>query len=268
MHPLDITDILTALRHADPDLLAAAIYADHDPHLLDALARTLAGAADRTAAHPHPEVIAHGDALLHEVLRWPVADAVPPGHPFPSPAQLAATRGIPEPDAARLLRRIAATEAIAATRLAASGLRVDFTLEQAQVTTCIHALLAAGITPTRHAVRAHAHHIAAAASPGGQPVIGNDAGLPPRVMSNSPMAHVAGWLDRMDADPPQSGMLDARIDYLKAAVAAMGHAARQHTHALAHLDHARTRAVEHAPHAGHHPTPGIDGIDAGQRIAV
>ena len=164
--------------------------------------------------------------------------------------------------------RIAATEAIAATRLADSGLRVDFTLEQAQVTACIHALLAASTTPTRHAVRTHAHQVAAAASPGGRPVIGNDAGLPPRVMSASPMA-VAGWLDRMDAHPPQAGMLDARIDYLKAAVAAMGHAARHHTHALTVLDHARTGTVEHARTLEHQQTSNaLDGIDPGQRMAV
>ena len=41
---ITITDILTALRHTDPDTLAAAIYADNDPRLLDALATTLEGA--------------------------------------------------------------------------------------------------------------------------------------------------------------------------------------------------------------------------------
>jgi hypothetical protein len=269
MHRLDITDILTALRHADPDELAAAIYADTDPHLLDALAQTLAGAAERTASHPHPEVIAQGDALLHEVLRWPVADALPPGHPLPTASQLAAARAMPEQDAERLLHRIAATETVAATRLIDSGLRVDFTGEQAQVTACIHDLLAADVTPTRHAVRTHALTVAAASCPDTPPIIANSRGLRPRVMSPSPMVAVPGWLDRMDADPPQAGLLDARIDYLRAAVAAIGQAARQHTSALAHIDTPQTRPGAHPRPAEHHrPTPIVADLDHGQRMAV
>ena len=60
MHRLNITDVLTALRHAGPDVLAAAIYPDNDPRLLDALAPTLAGSADRAARHPPPRVVAEG----------------------------------------------------------------------------------------------------------------------------------------------------------------------------------------------------------------
>jgi hypothetical protein len=269
MHRLTITDILTALRHADPDVLAAAIYADNDPRLLDALAQTLAGAADRTASHPHPEVVAEGDGLLHEVLRWPVADAIPPGHPLPTASELAAARDMPEAEAERLLHRIAATENVAATRLIDSGLRVDFTTEQAQVTQCIHDLLARGVTPTRQGVRAHALAVAAASSPGTPPIIVNGHGLRPRVMSSSPMTVVPGWLDRMDADPPLTGMLDARIDYLQTAVTAMGRAARQHTTTLALIDTSHARPDDHQRPAEHHRTlPAVADVDCGQRMAV
>ena len=269
MHRITITDILTALRHADPDVLAAAIYADNDPRLLDALAQTLAGAADRTATHPHPEVVAEGDALLHEVLRWPVADAIPPGHPLPTASELAAARNMPEVEAQRLLHRIAATENAAATRLIDSGLRVDFTTEQAQVTQCIHDLLAQGVTPTRQGVRAHAISLAAASSPGTAPIIGNDHGLRSRVMSSSPMTVVPGWLDRMDADPPLTGMLDTRIDYLRAAVTAMGRAARQHTTALALVETTSPQPREHGRPVEHHrATSTVAEVDCGQRMAV
>ena len=269
MHRITITDILTALRHADPDVLAAAIYADNDPRLLDALALTLVGAADRTASYPHPEVVAEGDALLHEVLRWPVADAVPPGHPLPTARELAAARSMTVLDAERLLHRIAATENVAASRLIDSGLRVDFTHEQAQVTQCIHDLLALDVTPTRQGVRAHALAVAAASSPGTPPIISNDRGLRPRVMSSSPMTVVPGWLDRMDADPPLTGMLDARIDYLQTAVTAMGRAARQHTTALALIDTSHTRPDDHQQPAEHHRTlSAVADVDCGQRMAV
>jgi len=269
MNRITITDILTALRHADPDVLAAAIYADNDPRLLDALAQTLAGAADRSATHPHPEVVAEGDALLHEVLRWPVADALPPGHGLPTATELAAARGMPEVEAERLLHRISATETVAATRLINSGLRVDFTPEQAQVTQCIHDLLAVGVTPTRQGVRAQAMSIAAASNPGIPPIIGNARGLPARVMSSSPMAVVPGWLDRMDADPPLTGMLDTRIDYLRTAVTAMGRSARQHTTALALLDTPRTRPAEHQQPVEHHQqATEVVSVDCGQRMAV
>ena len=160
MHAITITDILTALRHTDPDALAAAIYADADPRLLDALATTLAGAAGRTADHPHPEVIAEADALLFEVLRWPVADALPDGHPLPTAGELAAARQMTVPEAERLLHRIAATETVAATRLIDSGVEPNFTLEQAQVTACITDLVDDGRIPTRAAVRAHALDLA------------------------------------------------------------------------------------------------------------
>ena len=268
MNRVSVTDILTALRHTDPDVLAAAIYADNDPDLLAALARTLGQAAERTANHPHPEVIAEGDAVLHEVLRWPVADALPPGHLLPSAGDLSAARRMPLVEAERLLHRIAATELVAARQLIDSGIHIDFTLEQAQVSQCIADLVRLGITPTRHTVRAHAHALAAAASPGEQPIIPNTHGLPPRVISPSPMTVVPAWLDRMDADPPLTGLLDARLDYLRAAITAMGRAARQHTTALTVLDTTRASAALTRPVEHYRPSASTLRADSAHRMAV
>lgn len=77
------------------------------------------------------------------------------------------------------------------------------------------------------------------------------------------MTVVPGWLDRMDADPPMTGLLDERITHLRSAKHAMGTAARQHTTVL--------RAVEHARMAGTSaPPPPTGEVDAGprQRLAV
>lgn len=258
MHAITITDILTALRHTDPDALAAAIYADNDPRLLDALATTLAGAAGRTADHPHPEVIAEADALLFEVLRWPVADALPDGHPLPTAHELAAARQMTVPEAESLLHRIAATEGVAAARLLDSGVEPNFTLEQAQVTACITDLVDEGRIPTRAAVRAHALDIARQAMRPGdvtEPIVPGRGRLPARIISCSPMAVVPGWLDRMDADPPLTGLLDDRITRLLAVKNAMGTAARQHTTALIAVEHARAVGSSAPPPAPATPAP-------------
>jgi hypothetical protein len=265
MHAISITDILTALRHTDPDTLAAAIYADNDPELLAHLAGTLTTASEHVASHPHPDVIREADALLSEVLRWPVADALPPGHHLPTASELAAARRISTPEAERLLNRIAATETLAAQRLLDSGVNPDFTLQQAQVTACIRDIVSAGDIPTRATVRAHAlTHARAAMRPGdGTEPIVTAPGLPARILSPSPMALVPGWLDRMDADPPMTGLLDERIAYLRDATQAMGTATRQHTTAL--------RAVEHARMAGTSAPPPPTGARAAgyeQRMAV
>jgi hypothetical protein len=268
MNRVSVTDILAALRHTDPDVLAAAIYADNDPDLLSALAHTLGQAAERTATYPHPEVIAEGDAVLHEVLRWPVADALPPGHLPPSAGELSAARHMPLVEAERLLHRIAATELVAARQLIDSGIHIDFTLEQAQVSQCIADLVRLDITPTRQTVRAHAHALAAAAGPDEHPIIPNTNGLPPRVMSPSPMTVVPAWLDRMDADPPLTGMLDTRLDYLRAAITAMGRAARQHTTALTLLDTIRARPALAPPAEHYRPSASTLRADSSHRMAV
>ncbi len=265
MHAISITDILTALRHTDPDTLAAAIYADNDPDLLAHLADTLTTASQHVVSHPHPDVVREADALLSEVLRWPVADALPPGHDLPDATELAAARRISVPDAERLLHRIAATETLAAQRLLDSGVNPDFTLEQAQVTACIRDLVTAGAIPTRASVRAHAlTHARAAMRPGDGPEpISHTPGLPPRILSPSPMALVPGWLDRMDTDPPMTGLLDQRIAYLRDATQAMGAATRQHTTALRAVEHARMAGTSAPPPPTGAPAPRYE-----QRMAV
>ena len=265
MHAISITDILTALRHTDPDALAAAIYADNDPELLERLSDTLATATEHTSSYPPADVVDEADALLSEVLRWPVADAIPPGYPLPDADELSTSRGMSITDAERLLHRIAATETLAAQRLLDSGVEPNFTREQAQVTACIRDIVTAGGVPTRASVRAHAiSHARAALRPsdGTDPII-ESPGLPPRIVSPSPMTVVSGWLDRMDADPPLTGLLENRIAYLREAKDAMGKAARQHTNVL--------RAVEHARMTGTSaPSPSPVTVDAGysQRLAV
>lgn len=124
MTHLNITDTLIALRRA---ALAAAIYADNDPCPLD--------------------------ALMHESLRWPVADTTLVGLTLPTAPELAAASNMPEVGAERLPQRITETERDAATCLIDSGLRVDFTPEQAQVTASIDDLDAPNVTPTRTVAR-------------------------------------------------------------------------------------------------------------------
>lgn len=265
MHAISITDILTALRHTDPDALAAAIYADSDPELLERLSDTLTNATEHASSYPHPDVVAEADALLSEVLRWPVADAIPPGYPLPDADELAATRGMSITDAERLLHRIASTETLAAQRFLDSGVEPNFTREQAQVTACIRDIVTAGGVPTRASVRAHAlAHARAALRPGDgpDPIITN-SGLPPRIVSPSPMAVVPGWLDRMDADPPLTGLLEHRITYLRDAKHAMSNAARQHTRVLRAVEHARMTGTSAPP-----PSTGAVTVGYSQRLAV
>lgn len=265
MHVISITDILAALRHTDPDALAAAIYADNDPVLLAGLAGTLSTATEHAATHPHSDVIREADALLSEVLRWPVADALPPGQTLPTATELAAARNIPAVDAERLLHRIAATETVAAQRLLDSGVEPNFTLEQAQVTNCIRDIVTAGGIPTRASVRTHAlNHARTALRPGDstEPVI-TTPGMAPRIISPSAMTAVPGWLDRMDADPPLTGMLDTRIDYLLAAKKAMSTAARHHTTAVRAIEHARMPGTSAPP-----PPTGAADVACAHRMAV
>jgi hypothetical protein len=265
MHAISITDIITALRHTDPDALAAAIYADNDPALLAGLAGTLSTATEHAATYPHPDVIREADALLSEVLRWPVADALPPGHTLPTATELAAARDMPTIDAERLLHRIAATETVAAQRLLDSGVEPNFTREQAQVTTCIRDIATAGGIPTRASVRAQAmNHARLAMRPSDaiEPVI-TSPGMTPRIISPSAMTAVPGWLDRMEADPPLTGMLDNRIDYLLAAKKAMGTAARHHTAAVRAIEHARMLGTSAPP-----PPTGAPDVAYAHRLAV
>ena len=240
MRSIGITDILTALKHADPDKLAAAIYADRDPQLLATLADSITRAAEHVAQYPHAEVVAEADAALYEVLTWPVADAIPPGYPMPDADELAHTRNMTIKEARRLLDRIAATETLAATELRDSHIEPNFTVEQAQVTRCINDLLDDGRIPTRASVRAHALNIAAQSTPVGcAPIVASTNGLPSRILSNSSAATVPGWIARMDANPPMTGLLRERLAFIRAAKEHMGQANRHHTQTLVAVEHAR-----------------------------
>jgi hypothetical protein len=90
---------------------------------------------------------------------------------------------------------------------------------------------------------------------GTEPVIGGRGQLPGRILSHSPMAVVPGWLDRMDADPPLTGLLDDRIARLLAVKTAMGTAARLHTTALITVEHARATGSTAPPPAQPAPAP-------------
>ena len=266
MHAISITDILTALRHTDPDALAAAIYADNDPDLLECLSDTLTTATEHMSSYPPVDVVDEADALLSEVLRWPVTDAIPPGYPLPDASELAASRHISIPDAERLLHRIAATETLAAQRLLDSGVEPNFTREQAQVTFCIREILDAGGIPPRASVRAHALASARASlrpGDGSEPII-YTPGMTPRIISGSARVVVPGWLDRMDADPPLTGFLDDRIAYLRGVRTALGNAARLHAGVLRAVEHARITGTSAPPP----PTGNLRLVGHSQRLAV
>lgn len=227
MQTLNLADILRALRETDPDELAAALYADRDPRILAALVDTVAHAAEQRAFYPHPDVIAAGDAALYTVLTWSIADALTHGRSLPTAEQLAATQGTDSARAQALLDRITATETLAAQQLIDSGVEITFTAEQICVDTAIRALLAEGTTPTREAVRTYATNRAALTMRDGRPpIVDNDAGLPPRILSASPYARVPRWIDRMDAAPPGPRLLDDELRYVDKAWSAMRRSAR------------------------------------------
>lgn len=240
MRTIDIADILTALRHTDPDALAAALYADHDPTLLATLVDTVARAAEHRAFYPHTDVIAAGDAALYTVLTWPIADALPPGRALPAADELARVQGSSPGRAQRLLDRINATETLAAQELIDSRVDVTFTAEQICVDTAIRSLLANGTTPTRAAVRDYATTRAALTMRDGRPpIVHSNAGLPPRILSSSPFARVPGWIDRMDANPPAARILDDELHYVAEAWSTMRRSARARTR----LDSGRPASV-------------------------
>jgi hypothetical protein len=237
LHPMhavdamDPADIVRALGHCDTSDLARALAATDDP-ALTRLADALIAAADHRAAYPREDVIAEADALLYDVLRWPIADTSPDWEHAFTPASYAARTGVSLLDARGSLARLRDTEADAARALLAAGPIMNFTLEQAQVTACIASLMREGSAPTRALVRTRALETARAAirpGDGDSPVVYSvDADLPPRIVSPSPKVHAALWLDRMDATPPPTGLIPDRITYLERAARLMGDAAREH----------------------------------------
>lgn len=228
MNRSSATNVLEALRGFSPDALASALYDADDPQLLDHLAEALECASHRAAYYPREEVIAEADALLIEVLRWPIADALRPGTSPITASQLAELGNHSLDQAQRLLDNLAATETDAATRLTESGVHPDFTGEQSQVNRCIEEVLADGRVPTRASVRDHAMDLARRAMrpwwDGTQPLITHPT-LPPRIISPSPATSVFAWLDRMESAPLGPDYIDERIAYLTDVRRAAGSAA-------------------------------------------
>jgi len=232
-------DIACALSNCDPGDLARALAASDDP-CLARLADALIAAADHRAVYPREDVIAEADALLYDVLRWPVADTAPDWERAITATSLIADTGVSLHEARASLARLRDTEADAARALLAAGPVTNFTLEQAQVTDCIAALMREGTTPTRVLVRTRALETARAAmrpGDGASPIVYSlDADLPPRFVSPSPAVQAVVWLDRMDATPPPAGLIGDRITYLERAAQLMGTAAREHARVVSIRD--------------------------------
>ena len=236
IHP---TNIAHALNNCDTGDLARAL-ATSDDTCLARLIDALITAADHRATYPREDAIAEVDALLYDVLRWPVADTNPNWDHTITASSFAANTGVSLHDARASLARLRDTETDAARALLAAGPVTNFTLEQAQVTDCIATLMHEGTTPTRSLVRTRALDKARAAmrpGDGASPIIYSlDADLPPRIVSPSPTVHAIVWLDRMDATPPPTGLIGDRITYLERAAALMGSAAREHARVVSIRD--------------------------------
>ena len=236
IHPFDIAHALNNCTHGD---LARALAASDD-HSLTHLVDALITATDHRATYPRQDVITEADALLYDVLRWPVADTSPDWEHAITAASFAARTGVSLHEARASLVRLRDTEADAARALLAAGPVTNFTLEQAQVTDGIAALMREGATPTRALVRTQAlekARVAMRPGDGASPIVYSlDADLPPRIVSPSPAVHAVVWLDRMDATPPPTGLIGDRITYLERAAALMGSAAREHARVVSIRD--------------------------------
>ena len=223
MRPVHPADIVAALTNCDPHALADALAATSDP-ALTALSDAVLAAAAHKAAYPTADVIAEADALLYDVLRWPIDDTFPAETSI-DPATFAQHRNMPLAEARRVLGHLAATESYAVDQLLGSGVRPTYTLQQAQVFDCITTLRRNDRVPTRALVREHALRAAQAAmrsDDGAAPIIYSpESDLPPRIISPSPKVHAVLWLDAMASDPPPVGILEDRIGYVQQASVAM-----------------------------------------------
>jgi hypothetical protein len=204
------------------------------------LARVLAASDDHSLTRLVEALITAADALLYDVLRWPVADTNPDWEHTITAASIAARTGVSLHESRASLARLRDTETDAARSLLAAGPVTNFTLEQAQVTDYIATLMREGCTPTRVLLRTRALENARAAmrpGDGASPIIYSvDADLPPRIVSPSPTVHAIVWLDRMDATPPPTGLIGDRITYLERAAVLMGSAAREHARVVSIRD--------------------------------
>ena len=228
MKTITPTDIVAALSHCEPAQLSHALASCSEP-AFQHLANAVLEAAELKATYPRDDVIAEADALLYDVLRWPMSDGVPVGMTL-DPVDYARIQGVSITEAERVLHFVTTTEQRACDQLLDSGVNPNFTLEQSQVLDCIVELRRQNRVPTRALVREHATRIAKnAMRPDDHcdPIIySDDPTLAPRIASPSPKVNVILWLDRMDASPPPVGFLDERIEFLLSAKAAIGQASR------------------------------------------
>lgn len=255
MQTISMHDVARALAHCDPRQLAAAL-AEAGSQPLCRVVDALAVASDLVASFPRDEVIEQADALLYEVLRWPVADSVPGWESMITPDDYAARRGITLHEARTVLDHLTATEADAARQLLAAGHITNFTLEQAQVTDCIHTLMLDGTPPTRGNVRTlalNSAHAAMRPGDGTEPIVYSPGdSLAPRVMSPSPKVHALLWLNRLESTPPTVGIIADRIAYLRSATHALGSGAREHARVLS-LRKGSAASVELSPEVARTP---------------
>lgn len=231
MKTITPTDIVAALSHCQPTQLSHALASCSEP-AFQHLANAVLEAAELKATYPRDGVIAAADALLYDVLRWPMSDGVPVGITL-DPIDYARVQGVSITEAERVLHFVTTTEHLACDQLLDSGVNPNFTLEQSQVLDCIVDLRRQNRVPTRALVREHATRIARNAMRPDEhcdPVIySDDPMLAPRIASPSPKVNVILWLDRMDANPPQVALLEQRIAYILEAKVVMAKSSRKTT---------------------------------------
>lgn len=135
MMSISLEDVAGALAHCDPEQHADAL-ARAGAESIARATNALEAATRLVATFPRDEVVAEADALLYDVLRWPLSDGVPRWERMVTPESFAARQGISVGDAQLTVERLHATEADAARALLATGPIANYTLEQSQGHCC------------------------------------------------------------------------------------------------------------------------------------
>ena len=128
MMSISLKDVAGALAHCDPEQHADAL-ARAGAESIARATNALDAATRLVATFPRDEVVAEADALLYDVLRWPLSDGVPRWDRMVTPESFAARQGISVRDAQLTVERLHATEADAARALLATGPIANYTLE-------------------------------------------------------------------------------------------------------------------------------------------
>ena len=131
MMSISLEDVAGALAHCDPEQHADAL-ARAGAESIARATNALDAATRLVATFPRDEVVAEADALLYDVLRWPLSDGVPRWEPMVTPESFTARQGISVGDAQLTVERLHATEADTARALLATGPIANYTLEQSQ----------------------------------------------------------------------------------------------------------------------------------------